>query len=123
MATIEAAQLRRYYEAYPLMLNQLSQMTDDDCKKVVNSDKTTKGGKSIRSQALSVMLENFLPPSFQRVNDNLVYVKGKPVKEMSQRAAAGMVLAAQKGYLGDNKIWMSIYKDYPDIAATAKKVR
>lgn len=123
MATIEAAQLRRYYEAYPLMLNQLSQMSDDDCRKIVNEHQSgAKGGPpSVRAQALSIMLEQFLPPSFHRVNEGLVYVKSRPIAQMSPRAAAGMVAAAKKGYLSDTRIWMSIYREYPAIAATARK--
>lgn len=122
MATIEADKLRRYHAAYPIMLGQLAQMTDKDCQQLVNNHgKKSSGPPTARQQALSIMLESFLPPSFQRVNNELVYVQSKPVQDMSPRAASGMVSAAKLGYLGDNLIWLTIYKDYPAIAATARE--
>jgi len=120
MAVMEAAQLKRYHAAYPHMVGLLSQMSDEDCQKVVNQKDSPKA-TTVRSQALQVMMEPYLPPSFTQVGKNIVYKDVRPVSNMSPRAAKGMVEAARRGYLGDNLIWLTIHKQYPRIAATAEK--
>lgn len=117
---MEAAQLKRYHAAYPHMVGMLSQMSDEDCQKVVN-DKGKPATSTLRTQALQIMMDPYLPPSFIQVGKDIVYKEVKPIKNMSVRAAKGMVEAAKKGYFGDNLIWLTIHKYYPNIAATAEK--
>lgn len=120
LATIEAAQLRRYHAIYPHMLDQLTQMTDDDCRKIVNEKDKKESTPSVRSQALSIMLDPYIPPSFKFQGNSLVYLKAQPISSMSPRAASGLVSAVKEGYLSDNKLWRQIYREYPQIVATAK---
>lgn len=119
LATIEAEQLKRYHAIYPHMLSQLSQMSDSDCRKVVMNKDKKNDIPSIRSQALSVMLEPYIPPSFKFQNGELSYVKATPLDKMPRRAASGLVAAVKKGYLSDNILWKQIFREYPQIVATA----
>lgn len=120
MAVMEAAQLNRYHAAYPHVLAMLGQMSNDDCKKMLE-EKSAGPANDIRIRALQKMMEPFLPPSYKQHGDKVVYSQGKPIPKLSIRAAKGLVQAAKVGYLSDNDIWLTIYRDYPAIAATAVK--
>lgn len=123
LAVMEAAQLQRYHAAYPHMTNMLSQMSDDDCRKSLLTPKKQDASKgdSVRVKVFQKMMEPFLPPSYRQQGYDIAYAHGKVIEGMSSKAAKGMVEALKAGFLGDNVLWLQVYRIYPSIVATADK--
>lgn len=120
---MEAAQLRRYHAIYPHNMALLSQMSDEQCAKMLSraaERKTDERGSSVRTQAFELMMQPHLPPTFSQHGGRLIS-KGSPIRSLDKKAAAGLVAAVKSGYLSDNILWMQIYTVYADIVATAEE--